>query len=217
MITRLRQTVGIVAVLFVSACSGSGINHELRAELIEMARADQSLRDRGMALMQGLPTSQADFMLFIEEQNELNDTNFARLEQIIAAYGWPGHSLVGAEGTDAALIVFSHASLDEQQALLPMLKAAVAAGEMTASQLARREDSILVNSGNDQIYGTYFVSDADGRPVLAPVQDPATLEDRRRSVGLPSMEEQFRQLEQELGVPIGRGNLASEGVARPGL
>jgi hypothetical protein len=204
--------VGIFAILaFVSACSGSGINQELQAELLEMARADQGLRDRGMALMEGLPESQAEFMLFIDEQNELNVTNFARLEDIIATHGWPGHSLVGAEGTDAALIVLSHASLDQLRVLLPMLRAAVAAGQVTASQLARREDSILVNSGNSQIYGTYFVSDADGHPVLAPVQDPANLEERRRSVGLPSMEEQFRQLEQELGVSIGRGNLASAG------
>ena len=206
----MRQVVGIFATLtFVSACSGSAINQDLQAELLEMARADQGLRDRGMALMQGLPESQAEFVLFIDEQNELNLTNFARLEDIIATHGWPGHSLVGAEGTDAALIVFSHASLDQQRALLPMLRAAVAAGQVPAAQLARREDSILVNSGNSQIYGTHFVSDADGHPVLAPVQDPANLEARRRSVGLPSMEEQFRQLEQELGVPIGRGNLAS--------
>jgi hypothetical protein len=175
-----------------------------------MARADQGLRDRGMALMQGLPESQAEFMLFIDEQNELNAKHFARLEDIIAAHGWPGHSLVGVEGTDAALIVFSHATLEQQKALLPMLGEAAAAGELTASQLARREDSVLVNSGSSQIYGTFFVSDADGRPVLAPVQDPANLEDRRKSVGLPSMEEQFRQLEQDLGMPIGRGNLASE-------
>ena len=163
-----------------------------------------------MALMQGLPETQTEFMLFIDEQNELNTKNFARLENIIAAYGWPGRSLVGAEGTDAALIIFSHATLDQQKSLLPMLREAVAAGQMTASQLARREDSILVNEGKSQIYGTYFVSDSDGHPVLAPVQDPASLEERRRSVGLPSMEEQFRQLEQELGMPIGRGALATD-------
>jgi hypothetical protein len=211
MVTSMRQVVPIFAILLsASACSGSGINQELQTELLEMARADQGLRDRAMALMQGLPESQAEFMLFIDEQNELNTKNFARLEEIVATYGWPGRSLVGAEGTDAALIIFSHATLDQQKALLPMLREAVAAGQMTASQLARREDSILVNDGKSQIYGTYFVSDSDGHPMLAPVQDPANLEERRSSVGLPSMEEQFRQLEQELGMPIGRGNLATD-------
>jgi hypothetical protein len=207
----MRQVVPIFAILLsASACSGSGINQELQTELLEMARADQGLRDRAMALMQGLPESQAEFMLFIDEQNELNTKNFARLEEIVATYGWPGRSLVGAEGTDAALIIFSHATLDQQKALLPMLREAVAAGQMTALQLARREDSILVNDGKSQIYGTYFVSDSDGHPMLAPVQDSANLEERRSSVGLPSMEEQFRQLEQELGMPIGRGNLATD-------
>jgi hypothetical protein len=211
MVTRMRQVVRVFAILlFASACSGSRINQELQTELLEMARADQGLRDQGMALMQGLPESQAEFILFIDEQNELNTKHFVRLEEIIATHGWPGRSLVGVEGTDAALIIFSHAGVDQQKALLPMLRAAVAAGQMTASQLARREDSILVNDGNSQIYGTFFVSDSDGNPVLAPVQDPANLEDRRRSVGLPSMEEQFRQLEQELGMPIGRGNLATD-------
>ena len=211
MATSMRHVVRIFAILLLaSACSGSRINQELRDELLEMARGDQDLRGRAMALMQGLPETQTEFMLFIDEQNELNTKNFARLENIIAAYGWPGRSLVGAEGTDAALIIFSHATLDQQKSLLPMLREAVAAGQMTASQLARREDSILVNEGKSQIYGTYFVSDPDGHPVLAPVQDPASLEERRRSVGLPSMEEQFRQLEQELGMPIGRGDLATD-------
>ena len=198
------------ALLFASACSGNGINQELQIELLEMARADQDLQGRAMTLMQGLPETQAEFTLYIEEQNKLYTTQFARLEDIVATYGWPGRSLVGAEGADAALTIFSHADVDQQKAFLPMLREAVAAGEMTASQLARREDSILVNDGESQIYGTYFVSDSGGNPVLAPVQDPANLEERRRSVGLPSMEEQFRQIEQELGMPVGRGDLATD-------
>lgn len=206
----MRQPVRMLAILLCGSACSAGINHELQTELLQMARADQSLRDRGMALMQGLPESQAEFMQFVDEQNELNTQNFKRLEDIIATYGWPGHSLVGPEGTDAALIICSHASIDQQKALLPMLREAVASGQMSALQLARREDSILVSSGDSQIYGTFFVSDSDGHPVLAPVRDPARLEERRRSVGLPSMEEQFRQLEQELGMPIGRGNLAAD-------
>lgn len=212
MLGKMPHVVRVFTVLLIaSACSASRIDQELRIELLEMARADQDLRGRAMALMQGLPETQAEFMLFIEEQNELNTTHFSRLEEIVASRGWPGHSLVGVEGTDAALIILSHANLDQQKALLPMLREAVAAGEMTASQLARREDSILVNDGERQIYGTYFVSDSDGNPVLAPVRDPGDLEERRRSVGLPSMEEQFQQLEQELGMPIGRGDLATDG------
>ncbi|MDX1440500.1 MAG: DUF6624 domain-containing protein [Rubricoccaceae bacterium] len=208
----MRRVVRVFAILLlVSACSGRGIDQELRIELLEMARADQDLRGMGMALMQRLPETQAEFMLFIEEQNELNVTHFSRLEEVIAAHGWPGRSLVGVEGTEAALTILSHATVDQQKTLLPMLREAVAAGEMTASQLARREDSILINDGESQIYGTFFVSDADGNPVLAPVRDPANLEKRRRSVGLPSMEEQFQQLEQELGMPVGRGNLATDG------
>ena len=208
----MRHAVRIVTVLLLApACSESGVDRELRIELLDMARADQDLRGRAMELMQGLPETQSEFMFFIEEQNELNTTNFSRLEEMIAAHGWPGKSLVGADGTDAALIILSHAHLNQQKALLPMLREAVEAGEMTASQLARREDSILVADGEGQIYGTFFVSDSDGKPVLAPVQDPANLEVRRKSVGLPSMEEQFQQIEQELGIPIGRGDLATDG------
>lgn len=208
----MQQVVRVFAILLLtSACSGGGIDRELQVELLEMARADQDLQGRAMALMQGLPETRAEFMLYIEEQNQLYATQFKRLEEIIATHGWPGHSLVEVEGTDAALTIFSHASIDQQKALLPMLREAVAAGQMDASQLARREDSILVNDGKSQIYGTYFVSGSDGNPVLAPVQDPANLEERRKSVGLPSMEKQFQQLEQELGMPIGRGDLATDG------
>jgi hypothetical protein len=174
-----------------------------------MARVDQEIRGRGDELMRGLPETQSEFIRFIEEQNSLNASHFARLEEIVSTRGWPGRSLVGEGGAGAALIILGHSNIDQRKAMLPILREAAGDGRMEASQLAGMEDSILVSEGRNQSYGTFFISDSDGNPELAPVDDPANLDERRKSVGLPSIEEQFKRLEQDFGVPIGRGNLAT--------
>jgi Family of unknown function (DUF6624) len=192
-----RRTAILVGCLLgiLSACSGHGTNQQLRNELLEMGRADQELHRRGSELAQGLPGTQAELMALVAEEKRTDAVRLARLKAIVAEYGWPGYSLVGRDASGAALIVLIHAELQQQKEFLPVLKLAAEAGEMAPSQVAHLEDKIRVGEGKHQLYGTLAVSDADGNPVLAPVEDPQNLDERREKVGLPPIEKQLEQME----------------------
>jgi hypothetical protein len=198
----------------VGACAGPGTNQQLRSELLEMGRADQELHRRGSELMQGLPATQAEFVTLVAEQKRTDAARFARLEDIVNEYGWPGYSLVGRDASGAALIILKHADLQQQKRFLPILRSAAEAGEIAPSQVASLVDKIRVGDGEKQLYGTLVVSDSEGKPVLAPVEDPRSLDERREKVGLPPIDKQLEQMEREIGRPIGRGNLAAVGEWR---
>jgi hypothetical protein len=68
-------------------------------------------------------------------------------------------------------------------AFLELLRAAVAAGEASATDLAYLEDRVRIFAGRPQLYGTQFLHDDQGlRP--EPIEDPEHLDQRRASVGL---------------------------------
>jgi hypothetical protein len=46
-----------------------------------------------------------------------------------------------------------------------------------------------VLAGEKQIYGTQPTRDADGNPILPPLEDPDTVDERRASIGLGPLEE----------------------------
>jgi hypothetical protein len=52
---------------------------------------------------------------------ELHKRNAKRLREIIAEHGWPGHSLVGEEATDAAWTIVQH-DIGEPEFMRSMLE-----------------------------------------------------------------------------------------------
>ncbi|MGD3105209.1 DUF6624 domain-containing protein [Streptomyces sp. YGL11-2] len=116
------------------------------------------------------------------QEIEVSATETLRL--IVAVHGWPGHSLVGEAGANAAWWVAHHAPDHAfQQHALVLLEAAVAAGEATRRQLAFLTDRCRVMAGRPQLYGTQFRYHlADLHPY--PVEDPDRLDGRRAEVGL---------------------------------
>jgi len=77
---------------------------------------------------------------------------------------------------------------------LPLMEHAVRAGEAFAKDYAYLLDRVRMQQGKPQIYGTQFSFAADGRLVLHPIEDAEHIDERRRSVGLPSMAEQERMM-----------------------
>jgi hypothetical protein len=178
---------------------------DLRIELLEMARRDQQVRERPLP-----PLNSPDIQPLIEEMTKIDQANFRRLEKIINEFGWPGKHLVGEEASTAAWLIFQHAHLEQQKRYLPALRSAVGKGEARASNLAMTEDRILVGEGKNQLYGTQIGSDPNGKPMLHPVDDPANIDERRKAVGLPPIDEYLKHGEAELGMKIGRSNLVEQ-------
>lgn len=100
--------------------------------------------------------------------------------------GWPGRSLVGDAGCEAALVIAlnSDHDLNFQIALLRSLHAAMRQGDATTAQWARLYDRCLVRSGQPQQYGTQYRLH-EGQIEMCPVTDPEALDTLRARAGLP--------------------------------
>ncbi|MFF8789199.1 DUF6624 domain-containing protein [Streptomyces sp. NPDC015125] len=108
------------------------------------------------------------------------------LRRVIGDHGWPGRSMVGAEGADAAARIALHADTDPdfQRSALRLIAAAVESGEATSRQWAHLFDRCRVNAGHAQTYGTQYRISATSVELL-PVHDAQHLDERRARLGLP--------------------------------
>lgn len=171
----------------------------LRAELMAMAAED--LRVRRELEQAGKLEEGYNWAMEI-----VHRANAARLKQLIAERGWPGKSLVGEDGAEAAWLILQHAISEPelQRSCVCVLQAAVEAGNVPPWQLAYLEDRIAYFEGRPQKYGTQF--DHDGEGYLAPwtLLDPARVNDRRASVGLGPLEEHLvpREKQQPLDLAL---------------
>jgi hypothetical protein len=156
------------------------MNDELRAEILERADRDQAART-------SLPAQPASEQ-WEQIVDPVDQDNAARLREIIADHGWPGHDLVGEAAAHAAWLLAQHAPPELQEECLPLLESAVARGDASQRDLAFLTDRVLMHRGKPQIYGTQYKYE-DGVLTLWQVQDPDDLDKRRAALGLESQSE----------------------------
>lgn len=163
-------------------------NKRLCAELLWMAYQDQKARkvwgrSRKYRTVQHLKQG---------IQLELSHTR--RMKQIITKHGWPGESIVGANGCQAAWLLIQHADHDPefQKQCLGLLEHAVEKNDAPASCLAYLTDRIRVGDGQQQLFGTQL----HGRLKPLPIEDEAHVDERRAKVGLPPVSDYVEQIPQ---------------------
>jgi hypothetical protein len=173
----------------------------LREELLSMAADDGAMRER-LAQDGTLFDGYNPLMAIVHRRNG------DRLGEIVDQHGWPGRSLVGEDGADAAWLLLKHAigQPDLQRRLLAVLQQAVAAGEAPAWHAATLEDGIAFYEGRPQRYGTMFDWNDEGELVPWTIDDPGGVDERRALVGLPPLAEQLDGM---------REGAADEGDHRP--
>lgn len=131
----------------------------------------------------------------------VHKANARRLKQIIAERGWPGRSLVGDEGATYAWMIVQHAIGDPafQRSCLILLIEAVAHGEAPASHVAYLDDRIRTFEGRPQLYGTQFERDRNGEINPMPIEESERVNERRRAIGLDSIEDRLRMARAQAG------------------
>jgi hypothetical protein len=176
-------------------------DEKLRQELLRRMKEDQDARKKLIRLMSAPkePGKKAD-LPDTKAMVEIDKRNTAWLKEVIDGKGWPGKSLVGTDGANAAWLLVQHADLDRafQKRCLPLLAEAVKKGEATGIQLAYLTDRVRVGSGEKQVYGTQFHT-VDGKLVPQPIEDEANVDQRRKEVGLSSLDEYRKQMEKAYG------------------
>jgi uncharacterized protein DUF6624 len=153
------------------------VNAELRAELLRRTERDQAAR-RAAAADRRARAEPGPFA-------SVDADNLPWLRQVVADFGWPGRSLVGADGAHAAWLLAQHADADPafQHQCLDLLAPAAAAGEATGAELAYLTDRVLLAEGRPQEYGTQAVA-RDGHWVPRRLRDPGAVDERRAAVSL---------------------------------
>ena len=127
------------------------------------------------------------------EMKKVDEAHEARLREIIREYGWPGQSLVGKKAAGAAWTVAQHGSSDFLHQTLPMMKDAVAKGELSGGLYATSVDRVRINDGQKQLYGSQFDTNGDKCEPL-PIEDAEHVDARRKEVGLGPLNEYAAQL-----------------------
>jgi hypothetical protein len=162
---------------------------DLRDELRALARADAETRER-------LAADGSLYGGYHPEMEAVHRANAARLRAIIEAHGWPGRSLVGEDGAEAAWRVAQHAIGEPafMRAVLPLLQKAIVQEEAPPWQAAYLEDRIHALEGRLQRFGTQFDWDEEGRmSPHPPIEDPEGVDARRAVVGLEPLAEATRK------------------------
>ena len=113
--------------------------------------------------------------------------NYLKVNEILEKYGWLGPDEVSELASTTLWLVIQHAdfNLPAQEKWLPVMRDAVRAGKAKPGNLAYLEDRVLKNQGKPQRYGSQLYDDpVTGEFVLYPVEDPANINARRKSMEL---------------------------------
>lgn len=165
------------------------MNEPLRNELLAMAAEDG--RVRGELIAEGALGDG-----YHPRMREVHEKNAKHLIEIIEGHGWPGRSLVGEDGAEAAWRIAQHAIGNPalQRRAATLLEKATTQGEMPAWQVAYLVDRIRMFEGKPQLYGSQFDWDESGELNPCPIENPEQVNERRRSVDLGTIEERIRQM-----------------------
>ena len=128
-----------------------------------------------------------------ELKSKLNDANVARLVEIIDEYGWPEKSLVKGTAAQAAFLIIQHADIEVQQKYLPLMRTAADEGEASWSSLALLIDRTNLRTGKPQVYGSQIYRNDDGSYYVKDLEEPQYVNQRRREVGLPPIEDYVKR------------------------
>jgi len=133
------------------------MDESLVKALLDMEARDQALRAE-------LTASGGIDVRYHPRLEELHRAHASRLRQMIAVFGWPGFTLVGEKGAQAAWRIALH-SISEpafMRQCRDLIDIASHAGDVPRWQFAIIDDRIRVYEGKPQRYGTQLRNGPDG-------------------------------------------------------
>ncbi|KQT21830.1 hypothetical protein ASG31_00340 [Chryseobacterium sp. Leaf404] len=197
----MKYLVTFVLVFFLSFVNAQqqGINENLKKELDEILRLDQTYRrlfdnditaEKKSEILKELNIDEKDF----EEKQwqlvvDIDTLNMRKIDKIISQYGYPGKSLVGEPTNRSAWYVIQHSNKIGKY--LPIIKNAGKQKEIPFTLAAMMEDRFLMNSGKEQIYGTQgageFFINKDGKEdfvnFIWPIKNEKNVNKLRKETG----------------------------------
>jgi len=137
----------------------------LREQLRDMVKEEQDAR-----------------LAFDEARIEASDAkNRPDVLRIFNQYGWVTNSLAGNDAAHNFWLLIQHQTPEIHRRFLPALEQAAKTGNASRGDYAYLYDRVQVGLGKPQLWGTQTRCE-DGKAVLAPVDDPAGLDARRKAL-----------------------------------
>jgi len=163
----------------------------LRKEILAMREDDQKAR---FALI-----AKKDDKQLAADVEAIDKRTTKRMHDIVATYGWPGKSLVGEDGANAAWLLVQHGDKDLafQKDVLAKMEPMLNTEDVSPIDYGYLWDRIAVAEHRPQRYGTQFNDKQEPQPI----EDEAHVDERRASIGLPSMAEYRKQMRKMYGPP----------------
>ncbi|HKU88898.1 MAG TPA: DUF6624 domain-containing protein [Steroidobacteraceae bacterium] len=155
-------------------------------ESLVKALLDMEARDR--ALHAELTTGSEGDDPFHPRLEELHRAHASRLRQMIAVFGWPGFTLVGDKGAQAAWRIALHAIGEPafMRQCRDLMDIASHNGDVPRWQFAIIDDRIRVYEGKPQRYGTQLREGPNGLEPH-PLENESRINSMRMHAGLPPL------------------------------
>jgi len=166
---------------------------KIAKEIVELQNADLELRDK-------LIQNGQLFDGYNKEMEAMHNRHAEILNEIIEKHGFPTIEKFGKEASDAAWLVIQH-SISKPEFMkkcVVLLKKAVAENQADAKQLAYLTDRIAVFEDRPQLYGTQFDWNENGEMSPKLFDDLEKVNERRKSVGLNSLQEQIEIIRKQI-------------------
>lgn len=184
------------------------MNIELKNELAQIDKDDQIYRElmlpetspeRRKEIIKEKNLSQEDATVGLGKiMNQQDAENLAKIEKIIAQYGYPGKSLVGEPENKTAWLIIQHSPKINQY--MPLIKKAAEEKELPYRLYAMMLDRQLVQEEKEQIYGTQarsFKTIKDGKTeivwIIWPIKDFKNVNALREEAGFGQTVEDYAQ------------------------
>lgn len=162
------------------------LHPKIAQQIIELKKEDLRMRDKLIQLGQ-LGKG------YHPEMKAIHDKNAEILSGIMEKIGYPTQDKVGEAASQAAWLIIQHAI--GQPAFMKnssrLLEIAVEEGQADPINLAYLSDRIAVFEQQLQQYGTQFDWDEEGKLSPEPYDDRQKVDERRKALGLNSLEEQM--------------------------
>jgi len=167
-------------------------NKPLLHLLDSMATQDQKWRNYIAQYSNGEPLDDTLKVKIANRNCWLTDSiNYFQLKEIFAKYGFPNYDLVGKEGSSNFWLLVQHQDAHPafQDSVLTKMKIEVDSNKASSTNYAYLLDRVKTGSGQLQVYGTQVERNREETSyVPKPVIEPDKLNERRKSVGLDSIE-----------------------------
>lgn len=165
-----------------------------------MVQADQAVRERLSydSMPSATAMKESDLPKEFQRMMIVDRANTRKLLAWVHKCGWPKKGIHGEAATGAAWMLAQHAEPAAQKALLPRLEKAVRTGDASASDFAYLTDRLAAEDGRLQLYGTQMVQKGQCEFEFEKFDSRREVNERRKAIGMPSLEEYERQFKQYL-------------------